>query len=147
MMFKHILLPTDGSVRARKAIKAVIKLAQELGAKVTAYHALETFQPYLYNGFVADTTGPKSYAQHARSIGRKYLAEVAAAAEAAGVRCEVLMTEPEAPYLGIVAVAKKKKCDVILIASHGHGGFASLLLGSVTQKVLAHSNIPVLVYR
>ena len=146
-MFKHVLIPTDGSAVARKAIKAGIKLARELGANVTAYHALETFQPYIYDGFVADRAGLKSYTEHARKIGQEYLAEVEAAAQAAGVRCETVMTKPEAPYLGIIAVAKRKGCDVIFIASHGRGGFAALLLGSITQKVLAHSKIPVLVYR
>jgi nucleotide-binding universal stress UspA family protein len=146
-VFKHVLIPTDGSPVARKAIKAGVKLAQELGAKVTAYHALESFQPRIYDGFVAGKAGVKSYADHARKIGRAYLEEVEAAAQAAGVRCEAVMTNPEAPYLGIVSVAKKKTCDVIFIASHGRGGFATLLLGSVTQKVLAHSKIPVLVYR
>jgi nucleotide-binding universal stress UspA family protein len=146
-MFKHILIPTDGSALARKAIKTGVKLAQELGAKVTAYHALEGFQPSIYAGFVADKTGLASYAEHARKVGRKYLAEVEEAAQAAGVRCEAVITKPETPYLGIIAVAKRRACDVIFIASHGRGGFATLLLGSVTQKVLAHSKIPVLVYR
>lgn len=146
-MFKHILIPTDGSALARKAIKAGVTLAQELGAKVTAYHALESFQPLIYDGFIANKKGIKSYADHARTIGQQYLEEAEEAARAAGVRCETVMTKPETPYLGIVAVAKRKACDAIFIASHGRGGFASLLLGSVTQKVLAHSKIPVVVYR
>jgi nucleotide-binding universal stress UspA family protein len=77
----------------------------------------------------------------------KYLAQVEKAAKAAGVPCQTLMTKPATAHQGIVAAAKKQKCDVIFMASHGRGEFAALLLGSVTQKVLAHSKIPVLVYR
>ena len=71
----------------------------------------------------------------------------AQACKAAGVRCETVMTTPARPYQGIVDAARKKKCDMILMSSHGRGELATLVLGSVTQKVLAHSKIPVLVYR
>ncbi len=147
-MFKHILIPTDGSVVARKAVKAGVALAKALGAKVTAYYALEAFQPYVYgDGYVIDTSTIKSFDERARETGRKYLAEVEKAAQAAGVDCETLITKPGTAYQGIIDAAKKKKCDAIFMASHGRGEFASLLLGSVTQKVLAHSKIPVVVFR
>jgi nucleotide-binding universal stress UspA family protein len=89
----------------------------------------------------------KDFDLQARAQGAKYLAEVEKAARAAGVRCQTLMTRPATTHQGIVAAAKKQKCDVIFMASHGRGEFAALLLGSVTQKVLAHSKLPVLVYR
>jgi nucleotide-binding universal stress UspA family protein len=147
-MFKNVLLPTDGSRVARKAIRAGVALAKELGAKVTAYYALETVQPYIYSeGVVISTAMLKDFDLQARTQGAKYLAEVEKAARAAGVRCQTLMTRPATTHQGIVAAAKKQKCDVIFMASHGRGEFAALLLGSVTQKVLAHSKIPVLVYR
>jgi nucleotide-binding universal stress UspA family protein len=147
-MFKNVLLPTDGSRVARKAIRAGVALAKELGAKVTAYYALETVQPYIYSeGVVISTAMIKDFDLQARAQGAKYLAEVEKAARAAGVRCQTLMTRPATTHQGIVAAAKKQKCDVIFMASHGRGEFAALLLGSVTQKVLAHSKIPVLVYR
>jgi nucleotide-binding universal stress UspA family protein len=147
-MFKHVLLPTDGSRIARKAIKAGVALAKELGAKVTAYYALETVQPYVYSeGVVISTAMLRDFDRQARDQGMKYLAEVQRAASAAGVRCETLMTKPATAHQGIVAAAKKQKCDVIFMASHGRGEFAALLLGSVTQKVLAQSKVPVLVYR
>ena len=147
-MFKHVLLPTDGSAIARKAIKAGVALASELGAKVTAYYALEAVQPYLYSeGVVISTAMLRDFDKQARDRGTKYLAEVAKAAQAAGVPCQTLMTKPATAHQGIVAAAKNRKCDVIFMASHGRGEFAALLLGSVTQKVLAHSKIPVLVYR
>jgi nucleotide-binding universal stress UspA family protein len=147
-MFKQILIPTDGSALARKAVKAGIALAKDLGAKVTAYYALEAFQPYVYgDGYVIDTATIKSFEERAREVGQKYLAEVEKEAKAAGVECETFMTKPATAYQGIIDAAKRKKCDVIFMASHGRGELASLILGSVTQKVLAHSKIPVLVYR
>lgn len=147
-MFKHILIPTDGSAVARKAVKAGIALAKALGAKVTAYYALEAFQPYVYgDGYVIDTSTIKTFDERARETGQKYLAEVEKAASAAGVECDTLITKPGTAYQGIIDAAKKKKCDAIFMASHGRGELASLLLGSVTQKVLAHSKIPVVVFR
>ncbi len=147
-MFKHVLLPTDGSPVARKAIHAGIALAQNLGARVTAYYALNAFQPYLYTeGYVMSAALLRDLDTQAREQGAKYLAEVEKAAKAVGVACQTLMTKPETPDQGIIGAAKKQKCDVIFMASHGRGGLATLLLGSVTQKVLAHSKVPVLVYR
>jgi len=147
-MFKKILIPTDGSALSRKAVRAGVKLAKELGANVTAYYALEMFQPYVYgDGTVIDSATLNAFERRARDQGKKHLAEVEKAAKAAGVRCESVMTKPATPYQGIVDAAKRQKCDVIFMASHGRGEFASLILGSVTQKVLAKSKVPVLVYR
>ena len=146
-MFKHVLLPTDGSKVARKAIKAGIALAKELGARVTAYYALDTM-PYLYtDGYVINTGILKDYEKRAVERAKEYLAEVENAAKAAGVPCQTLITKPATPAEGIVAAARRQKCDVIFMASHGRGELATLVLGSVTQKVLAHSKLPVLVYR
>jgi nucleotide-binding universal stress UspA family protein len=147
-MFKHVLIPTDGSAVARKAIRAGVKLAKELGAKVTAYYAMDVIQAYAFgDGYILDTATLLGMDRRAKELGEKYLAEVAKAARAAGVSCQTLMTKPETPAEGIIAAAKKRKCDVIFMASHGRGEFTSLILGSVTQKVLARSKIPVLVYR
>lgn len=147
-MFKQILIPTDGSALARKAVRAGVALAKDLGAKITAYYALEAFHPYVYgDGYVIDTATIKAFEARARETGQKYLAEVEKAAKAAGVACESVMTKPATAYQGIIDAARRKKCDVIFMASHGRGELASLILGSVTQKVLAHSKIPVLVYR
>ena len=147
-MFKRILIPTDGSAVSRRAVKAGVALAKELDAKVIAYHALEASQPYAYqDSYIIGHQAIKQLEEKARETARKHLVEVEKAARAAGVTCESLMTSPSAPYRGIVDTARRKKCDVIFMASHGRGAFASLLLGSVTQKVLAHSKLPVLVYR
>lgn len=147
-MFKHVLIPTDGSALSRKAIKAGVAFAKSTGAKVTAYYGLEMMQPYLVgDGVMVDTTAFDAFEKRAREQGDKFLAEAAKAAKAAGVPFEGYMTKPATPYQGIIDAAKKKRCDVIFMASHGRGELASLILGSVTQKVLAHSKLPVLVYR
>ena len=147
-MFKRILIPTDGSALSRKAIKGGVRLAKALRAKVTAYYAMEMFQPYVYgDGTVIDSVTLNAFEQRARQQGQKFLAEVEKAAKAAGVGCEKVMTKPVTPYQGIIDAARRKKCDAIFMASHGRGEFASLILGSVTQKVLAKSKVPVIVYR
>ena len=147
-MFKNVLMPTDGSALSRKAITAGVALAKELGASVTAYHGLEIFQPYVFgDGSIIDTATMATFDERAREQAQKYIDEVEKACKKAGVSFDSIMTKPSTPYEGIIAAAKKKKCDVIFIASHGRGELASLILGSVTQKVLAHSKIPVLVYR
>jgi nucleotide-binding universal stress UspA family protein len=147
-MFRQILIPTDGSALARKAVKAGVALAKDLNAKVTAYYALEAFQPYVYgDGYVIDTATIKSFEERAREAGQKFLAEVEKAAKAAGVSCETMMTKPSTAYQGIIDAAKRKKCDVIFMASHGRRGLTGLLLGSVTQEVLTHTDIPVVVFR
>lgn len=147
-MFKHILIPTDGSARSRKAARAAIAFAKAVGAKVTAYHALELIPPYLGGeAALMDATLIDVIEKTARKQAQKSVAAVAAAAGAAGVACATLINRPVTAYQGIIAAAKRNKCDAIFIASHGRGGVASALLGSVTQRVLAHSRIPVLVYR
>lgn len=147
-MYKRILVPTDGSARSRKAAKAAIALAKKTGAKITAYYAIELRLPYIgAESALMDPTVIEMVEHTARKQGEKYVAEIAAAARAAGVACETYLTRPVTAHEGIIDAAKRKKCDAIFIASHGRGGVASLLLGSVTQRVLAHSKIPVVVYR
>jgi nucleotide-binding universal stress UspA family protein len=147
-MFKHVLLPTDGSPVSRKAVKAGVALAKKLGAKVTAYYAIDTVPSYVYTeGYAMEAGLMREFEKRAREQAMKHLAAVEKAAKAAGVRCQTLITKPGTAYQGIVAAAKKQRCDLIVMASHGRGGLATLLLGGVTQKVLAHSKIPVLVVR
>jgi nucleotide-binding universal stress UspA family protein len=147
-MFKHILIPTDGSELAGKAIEAGLQLAKALGAKVTAYHAIEVpdVQGVGDEAFIA-TASIKEFVTRLQQRGESYLAPVREAAEVAGVACDTLVTQPATPHQGIIDAANDRGCDAILMASHGRGDFASLLLGSVTHKVLAHSKIPVIVFR
>jgi nucleotide-binding universal stress UspA family protein len=147
-MFKRVLIPTDGSRLARKAIRAGVRLAKKLGARVTGYYALETVPAYVYaDGYMLDADVLRSFEVRNSALGRRYLAEVTKAAKAARVPCDTVMTKPATAAEGIIAAARKKRCDVIFIGSHGRGELAALVLGSVTQKVLARSRIPVLVFR
>src|SRR5215510_9858388 len=115
-MFKHVLLPTDGSAVSRKAIRAGIKLAKELGARVTAYYAIDATPPYSYSeGYLLGNTLRKEFDQRARAQGEKYVAEVVKAAQAARVRCKTLITKPPTAAQGIVAAAKSQRCDVIFM--------------------------------
>ena len=147
-MFKHILFPTDGSVLSDKAARTGIKLAREIGAKVTGYYAVEVFQPAVYGeGYRIGGATVAVRDRHAKAVGEKHLAKMAKLAKAAGVPFSAVCTKASTPYEGIIETARKKKCDVIFMASHGRRGLAGLVMGSVTQKVLSHSKLPVLVYR
>jgi nucleotide-binding universal stress UspA family protein len=147
-MFKHILIPTDGSKTASKAVRQGVKLAQKLGAKVTGYYAVEPLQAAVYgDGYMIGSRASQAAEARARRVGQQFVAEIGKAARAAGVPFQQLITTADTPYRGIVAAAKQRKCDAIFMASHGRSGLAELIMGSVTQKVLAHSKIPVLVYR
>jgi len=146
-MFKHILIPTDGSPVANKAAKAAIALAGRLGAKVTAYCALVELQTIYVYGYVFDQKEIDSSAERARAAGQKHVDAIGRMAKAAGVPCAAVVAKALTPYEGIIAAAKKRKCDVIFMASHGRRGISRLIMGSVTQKVLSHASIPVVVYR
>ena len=147
-MFKHILIPTDGSPASAKAIKAGIALAKKMGARVTGYHGVGA-APYGYYGEVM-LVDERRYAQAERGFlaaGEQHVAQIAKAARRAGVPFQPLVARTGATYQGILDAARRRKCDVIFMASHGRRGFKGLLLGSVTQQVLTHSKSPVLVYR
>ena len=145
-MFQHILVPTDGSDLAEKAIRYGVTLAKDQGAKITAmmasrpYHVM-TLEP----GMLTDT--PAAYAKHVAERTKKYLDVVAGAAKAAGVLCDIVSFEHEHPYQAIIETARSRGCDLIVMASHGRGGMSAVVLGSQTMKVLTHSKVPVLVYR
>ena len=148
-MFKNILIPTDGSAVANKAVKAGIQFAKAFGAKVTGYYAIETLQTHVYGeGYlISNSETVKALQQRAREIGEKQMEIIAKAATAAGVPFSGVVSAAETPYEGIIAAAKKQKCDAIFMASHGRSGLADLILGSVAHKVLTHSKLPVMVYR
>jgi len=148
-MFRHILIPTDGSRLAMKAVRAGIKLAQRMGACVTAYYAVELPWPArVYGGETARGRRMLTeYGRHATASGKKHLAAVHRLARAAGVPYDAVLTKEVAPHRGIVDTARKLRCDAIVMASRGRGGLAGAALGSVTHKVLSTSRIPVIVYR
>jgi nucleotide-binding universal stress UspA family protein len=145
-MFKHILIPTDGSKISAKGVKAGIGLARALGARVTAVHVVPPYiPPYDALAYLTVTA-----AEHRKACARtadKILSAVAAEARKARVACAtVSVTDPQ-PWGAILRVARSKRCDAIAIASHGRGALGGLLLGSQTQRVLARAGIPVLVTR
>lgn len=146
-MFKHILISTDGSTVSSKAAKAGIALAHRLGSKVTAYCAIEEPQPVYVEGYSFSQEELDGFDKRSREAGQKRVDAIGRMAKTAGVPFTSVVTKALTPYEGIIAAAKKRKCDVIFMASHGRRGLSKLIMGSVTQKVLAHSRIPVVVYR
>jgi nucleotide-binding universal stress UspA family protein len=147
-MFKQILIPTDGSRTAAKAIQAGVQIAKEMGASVIGFYAQEPLPLHVHGeGYVLDKQLAAEFEGRAAEYAKRCVAEVADAAKAAGVPFEAVVTKSRLPHEAIVDAAKKQKCDAIFIASHGHKGLTGLLLGSVTQKVLVNSDIPVLVFR
>ena len=148
MMFKHILLPTDGSPLSDKGVQRGIAFAKRIKARVTAMHVVPEFR-----SLADDTLLPSSaelrerFREEARARGQRIVDKAAKRAKAAGVRCKTLVAPGGLPYEQIIAVARKQKCDLIVMASHGRRGLSSVLLGSETAKVLTHSKVPVLVVR
>ena len=143
-MFKHILIATDGSPLANKAAKAGIALASALGAKVTGYYAVELIEPLYVGGRAFAREGIED---NAREAGQQLVDAIGKMAKAARVPFASVVTTAPSVYGGIIAAARKQKCDLICMASHGHSGLTKLIMGSVTQNVLTHSRIPVVVYR
>ena len=145
-MFKHILIPTDGSELSKMAVRRGVQFAKEINAKVTG---LTVTVPYHY--FAVDAVQlndtPEQYAIDVKTMADNNLSYIKEEASKAGVSCELIQRSNEHPYEEIVKTAQDFMCDVIFQASHGRRGMSGLLLGSETQKVLTHSKIPVLVYR
>src|SRR6266516_7067698 len=146
-MYRHILIPTDGSELAHKAVTHGLSLAKSVGAKVTALVVEASFNVYDLPASKVNLMSAAfaEYAEQAKAHAAKILSGVADAAKAAGVPCETLQMIHDHPYQAIVAAAKDKGCDLIVMASHGRAGIAAVVLGSVTTKVLTHTAIPVLV--
>ncbi len=147
-MFKHVLLPTDGSPVANKAVKAGLKLARELGARVTGYYAIERVPPPVYaEGYIPDPQTLALWDRRAKEYGEKQIAAMAKLAKAARVRFQGVCAKADTPAEGIVRVARRRGCDSIFMASHGRSGIVKLVMGSVTDRVIRTSSVPVIVYR
>jgi len=145
-MFKHILLPTDGSRLSEKAIKNCVRMAKKNYAKITALTVIPKFHTFTYEIEMLETTR-KEYEEQAAAQAQGFVDYARKVASAAGVDCEGVKVVSDQPYKEIIKTAQKKGCDLILMASHGRRGIEGFLLGSETQKVLTHSKVPVLVYR
>jgi nucleotide-binding universal stress UspA family protein len=144
-MYRHILIPTDGSDLAEHAVTNGLALAKSLGAKVSVIVVEEPFD-WLS---VSESTGrqiSEESAKHAEQIKKhatSVLNRAANAAKQAGVSYDTIQVENE--QQAIIAAAENKGCDLIVMASHGRSGLSGVLLGSVTNKVLTHTKTPVLV--
>jgi nucleotide-binding universal stress UspA family protein len=145
-MYKHLLLPTDGSELSARAVRDGVKFAQEIGARVTALHVTPLFFPSELTPS-ALTAHMQEHDAKAKESAQRALGVVMEAARAAGVPCTTAHRVSSSPYEAIIALAVEAGCDLIFMASHGRRGVAALLLGSETNKVLTHSKIPVLVTR
>ena len=148
-MFKHIVVPIDGSRSSLAAVKCAARLAREQKARLTAFWVAPSWEPNLYAydekvppGFIS----PSQHKAHVKKAARRRFAAArrAAGARSAAFRCEYV--EGSIPYLEIVRAARRRSCDLIVMASHSHG-LSRLLLGSQASKVLAHADIPVIVCR
>lgn len=147
-MFKHILIPTDGSGVAAKAIRSGVQLAKEMGARVTGFYAVEPRPVHLHSaGYGVERALLKEFDRRSHEFAERCVGEIESAAKAAGVAFDRMVVKSARPDQAIVDAAKTRRCDAIFMASHGHRGLTRLVLGSVTNKVLTHSKIPVLVFR
>lgn len=144
-MFKKILLPTDGSELSTKAVQGALKMASQLGASVVGMTVVEPYSYSTLSEYRPETL--EAFEARNAQAAEQRLAPVAQAAKDVNVPCETTTVKSFSPYEAIIDTAKKFGCDVIFMASHGRRGLSAVLLGSETQKVLTHSNIPVLVYR
>jgi len=148
-MFKHLLLPTDGSKLSDRAVQRGIEFAKSIGARVTTVHVIPEFRMMADESFALPTSADlkRRYDKEAKARAEKMLAKIGEKAAAAAVKYDAVAVTGNVPYEQIIETAKKCKCDLIMMASHGRRGLSGLLLGSETSKVLTHSKIPVLVVR
>jgi nucleotide-binding universal stress UspA family protein len=147
-MYKHILIPTDGSSLARAAARAGVRLAKALGARVTGFHAARPAVPLEYKGLLSlDYSDPVARSKAIERAAEKHLSIIQEAARAAGIRCAVQHVTDDYPAAAIVAAARRNGCDLIFMPTHGRRGFKDSMLGSQTQRVLSMSKVPVLIHR
>ncbi len=144
-MFNRILVPTDGSDITQKAVASAISLARSVNAKL---YTLSVKEPFPYSAISEmQPTPPQEFFDAQERIAAARVKEVRDIASTSGLQCEAHTVEALHPWEAIIDHAKRHECDLIVMASHGRRGVTALLLGSETQKVLTHTNIPVLVVR
>lgn len=147
-MFKHLLVPTDGSALSDETIAAAIALAFETGARITFLYVRPDYPvSYFGEGALVDPTTPDSFAEMTERVAAEILERSALQARECSVPHDTCAVINDMPYEAIIETARKEGCDLIFMASHGRKGLVGMILGSETQKVLTHSSIPVLVYR
>ncbi len=144
-MFKHILVPVDGSATAQLAVEKAIGLAKAFGSRVSAIFVID---PYPFTGVGTDFAyGQAEYLSAATAEANASIKAAKLAFEQAGVSVNTSVIESHAPWRGVVEAASSIQADLIIMGSHGRSGLEKLVLGSVTQAVLSHTHLPVLVVR
>jgi len=147
-MFKHLLVPTDGSDLSRQTVTRAVTFAAEAGARITFFFSQQDYPMPLYGeGALLVPVAPEQFSNATQAEAARILSEASKEAETAGVPSGTDTAVNDLPYEAIIDAAKRHQCDLIFMASHGRKGVVGFLLGSETQKVLTHSDIPVLVYR
>jgi nucleotide-binding universal stress UspA family protein len=148
-MFKHILVPTDGSAASQRALPAAIRFAKSMGARVTAYYAVAPGSSgVLGDGYqFPKDESTAEWRRQAREIGARHVGIAEKLARDAGVQFGSVLGVTSAPSKGIVRAAAKHKCDAIFMATQGRRGVSRLLHGSVAGQVVTQARIPVMVYR
>lgn len=147
-MYKHILVPTDGSALSLKAARSAVALASKIGAKLSAVYVIEPYLPPTGGDgmfFYADAYSAKDYEKIMARLADKALERLTRVTK--GAKWSTFTVTDAQPWKGIIKAAKAKRCDLVVMASHGRRGLAGVILGSETAKVLTHSKIPVLVCR
>jgi len=145
-MFRHLLIPTDGSKLSNEAVRHGVDFAADAGAEILFITVTEPFHAFSLDVDQVEATRG-SYIVHMRERAARILREASEVATAAGVICKTTHAEDDQPYRAIIRTAEENGCDLIAMSSHGRRGVSAVLLGSETVKVLTHSALPVLVYR
>lgn len=145
-MYTHLLLATDGSEVADRAIEHALGLANAVGARVTALTISPPWSALAY-GVVQGLGSHEAYDKAAEDRAAKLLGAVSSKAAKLGVPCDTLHLVEINPYQAILATAVSRKCDLIVVGAHGRRGVERLLIGSETAKLLSHATCPVLVWR
>ena len=144
-MFKHILIPVDGSPTAQKAVETAAGLAKAFGSNVTAIYVID---PYPFTGLGSDFAYGQAEYLSAAAIEAKEATQAARQVlEQAGVSVKTSVVEAHAAWRGILETAASVGADLIVMGSHGRHGLEKMVLGSVAQRVLSHSTLPVFVVR
>ena len=144
-MYKHILLPTDGSELSLRAVRGAVEMASRLGAKIVGITVIEPYAYASLSEYRPETIA--DYEQRADAVARERLAAVSRIAAEKNVPLETTVVRSFSPFESIIEAVKRFGCDAIFMASHGRRGLSAVLLGSETHKVLTHSSVPVMVYR
>lgn len=145
-MYRHILIPTDGSELSARAAVHGVELARQVKARIAALAVVAPWREIAHS-IEAFAVSQAQYESGAEAQAAKNLLVISDVARAEGVPCSVVQIKHPRPWRAIIDTAQSMRCDLILMASHGRRGLDAMIVGSETQKVLTHSSIPVLVYR